>query len=317
MSISASMKRRCAFTLVELLVVIAIIGILIALLLPAVQSAREAARRVQCSNHLKQMALAVLNHEFAHGVLPDGGEGVWVKRTKTSSGAPQVTPHQNWGWSYQILPYIEQQAIWELPNDADVARNTLSFYYCPTRRSPALVDNQNNGPGWSRGPRGMLDYGGNAGTDCPLINSWGIRGNGLTGAIARRPNGAADRSGPVSMASIKDGASNTLLLGEKLMNAAKVGTEDLGDDDGGFAEGWDFDTVRWGCYPPGPDIQDPAMPAHKGKYAAQRGAFGSSHSGGFLGALCDGSVRTITYSIDFNTFKNLSNRNDGNTFSWD
>jgi len=300
------------FTLVELLVVITIIGILIALLLPAVQAAREAARNVQCSNHLKQMALAALNHEAAFGILPDGGEGVWVQRTKMPDGTPHVAPKQNWGWAYQILPYCEQEAVWALPDDAAVANNTIAHYYCPTRRRPRTVNNQGNGPSWSHGPRGMLDYAGNAGTDCPSIGGWGIRGNGLTGPITRRPNGASDRGTSVGIAEIKDGTSNTLLFGEKRMNADKVGTEDLGDDDAGFAEGWDFDIVRWGCYPPGPDVRDPNMPVHQMKYAAERGGFGSSHASGFNGAMCDGSVRKFSFSIDFDVFRNLSNRKDGN-----
>jgi len=304
---------RSGFTLVELLVVIAIIGILIGLLLPAVQSVREAARNTQCSNHLKQMALAIMNHESAYGILPDGGEGVWVPRTKTPDGRPEDAPRQNWGWAYQILPYIEQQAVWELESDAAVADNAIATYYCPTRRAARKVNNQGNGPSWAHGMRGMLDYGGNAGTDCYDIGGWGIRGNGLTGPITRRPNGASDRGSSVGINEIRDGTTNTILLGEKLMNADKVGSEDLGDDDGGFAEGWDFDVVRWGCYPPGPDIRDAAMPAHQRMYAAQRGGFGSSHAAGFNVALCDASVRRLSFSIDFELFKNLSNRKDGNT----
>ncbi len=313
-------SRTSGFTLVELLVVIAIIGILISLLLPAVQAARESGRNAQCTNHLKQMALAVLSHESTHGIYPDGGEGVWVRRSKTAEGAPNVAPNQFWGWSYQILPYCELTQVWALVDDAAVANNAISLYYCPSRRPPEMVMNVGNGPRWAQLlPRGMLDYGGNAGTDCPQIRDWGIRGHGYTAPITRRP---ADRrrlpKGPsIGLQQITDGTSNTLLIGEKLMNASKVGTEDLGDDDAGFAEGWDFDTVRWGCYPPAPDIQDPDMPAHQRRYAAERGGFGSSHPGGFNGALCDGSVRRVSYDIDFQTFMNLSNREDGQTLVLD
>lgn len=302
-------SHREAFTLVELLVVIAIIGILVAMLLPAVQAARESARNATCINNLKQMTLACLNHESALQILPDGGEGVWVPRTKNGD-RPVLAPKQYWGWSYQILPYCEYETVWALEDDTAVARNVIPFHYCPSRRSPKLVDNQGNGPGWARGLRGMLDYAGNAGTDCPRIGAWGIRGDGATAPITRRPNGS--RGPSVGMQMISDGTSHTMLLGEKLMNASKVGTEDLGDDDAGFAEGWDFDTVRWGCYPPGPDIKDPAMPAHQGRYAAQRGGFGSSHVGGFNLSMCDGSVRRLSYNVDFNTFMNISHREDGN-----
>jgi prepilin-type N-terminal cleavage/methylation domain-containing protein/prepilin-type processing-associated H-X9-DG protein len=305
------------FTLVELLVVIAIIGILVAMLLPAVQSAREAARSMQCKNHIKQMALAILSHESAQRIYPDGGESFWVQRTKTASGSPEMAPRQNWGWSYQILPYIEQQNLWAEPDDAKLSNNAIPFYYCPTRRPPRTIINDFNGPAWSHGSRGMIDYGGNAGTDCPQLGAWGIQGNGLTAPITRRPNGASDRGSSVTSAQIRDGATNTLLLGEKLMNASMVGTQDLGDDDGGFAEGWDFDVVRWACFPPGPDIRDPAMQVHAGKYASQRSGFGSSHNGYFNGALCDGSVRSFSFSVDFTMFKNICNRSDGNVVQLD
>jgi hypothetical protein len=232
---------------------------------------------------------------------------------------PEVAPRQNWGWAYQILPYCEQFNVWKLPDDADVANNVIEIYYCPQRRAPRTVNNQANGPGWTHGPRGQIDYAGNGGTDCPSIGGWGIRGDGLTAPITRCsqcPRSGPNRLDPIKVVQIHDGTSNTLLLGEKLMNAAMVGTEDLGDDDGGFADGWDFDNIRWGCYPPGPDIRDPDMPVHRGMYAAQRGGFGSSHAGWFNGALCDGSVRGFSFHIDFDTFKNISNRKDGNVVKW-
>ena len=208
---------RAGFTLVELLVVITIIGILIALLLPAVQAAREAARRTQCSNNLKQIGLACLNHENAYGIFPDGGEQYWVGRTITG-GIPANPPKQNWGWPYQILPYLEQQAVWSLTDDADVIKTPIAGYFCPSRRRPMLINN-----------RAMMDYAGNGGTDTTGNNGWGMLGNGKDGAIVRRPDGAAGGASPPPDKARADGGScgsTTVGLGlpGTLAAAARVGT---------------------------------------------------------------------------------------------
>src|SRR5262245_42770934 len=107
----ASLLLRHGFTLVELLVVIAIIGVLVSLLLPAVQSSREASRRTMCQNNLKQMGLAFHQHHDALQVFPTGGWD-WMTPPTYVNGAPATGSAQQAGWGFQILPYIEQTAVW-------------------------------------------------------------------------------------------------------------------------------------------------------------------------------------------------------------
>ena len=175
--------RRFAFTLIELLVVIALIGVLIALLLPAVQRVRESANRVTCANHLKQIGLACHLHTDVHSYLPDGGGGYWMPRT-LKDGLPLTAPHQDWGWAYQILPYIEQENLWRLPVDTDVAKVAVPLYFCPSRRPPQVLPGISSG--MPDGPRGAIDYAGCGGTDGNFPSDNG----GRNGLIIHRNDGS-------------------------------------------------------------------------------------------------------------------------------
>ncbi len=275
-------RHRSAFTLVELLVVIAIIGILVALLLPAVQAAREAARRTQCLNHLKQLGLGFMNHESAFGALPSGGWGWrWV-------GDPDAGPleRQPGGWGYGILPYIEQQTAAAvgrgLPAASQEKRDLLAqlnatpvpVFYCPSRRGPITtyggnedIRNMSRPPGdfFSKTdyaanggcyfpadvgiavPRGGLEEGPQL--ECldtyPACSEW--RDYGDRSKI-KQLNGAVVPRFPVELRRITDGTSNTLLLAEKYVSPVFYVSESQipsCSDNNPAYNGYDWDNVRW------------------------------------------------------------------------
>jgi prepilin-type N-terminal cleavage/methylation domain-containing protein len=306
-------RLRTAFTLVELLVVIAIIGVLIALLLPAVQSAREAARRTQCANHLKQLGLAFHSHLSMWDAFPTGGGYYGATRKKTTDGTPVGFKEQTWSWGYQILPLLEQQKLFDHPDDSFVAGTTIEMYFCPSRRPPVALA---AGPWQSRKePRAQNDYAGNAGSpiepsdDRPIL--------GATGRLSKGKNGVIRSNDyePVYASSVEDGMSNTFLLGEKRLNYLLAETENQAGDNDGYVGGYQEDVVRWGYYIPAPDFGGRNLRA--AKLHPHNYQFGSSHPGVVLMLYCDGSIHPISYDVKLETFRALSIRNDGNVVSSD
>ncbi|MDO4576251.1 MAG: DUF1559 domain-containing protein [Planctomycetia bacterium] len=238
------------FTLVELLVVIAIIGMLVGLLLPAVQQAREAARQMQCSNHLRQLNLAALNVESSARALPSGGWGYqWT-------GDPEggLSMGQPGSWLYTLLPALEQNALYQslsdgrMPEDPSTEQKSratellvtpVSIFNCPSRRTPKLVHVSSGGlQNGTRGSEGYKgDYAGCLGAFQKGRGYWSNNGPSASDVKAIRAGtkgwydyskavevgfkGAADYSGTtyslsqVRSGQIRDGMSNTFLYGEK------------------------------------------------------------------------------------------------------
>jgi prepilin-type N-terminal cleavage/methylation domain-containing protein/prepilin-type processing-associated H-X9-DG protein len=284
---------RVAFTLVELLVVIAIIGILIGLLVPAVQKVREAAARISCANNLKQIAIAFHTHHDAYQCFPTGGWDWWYTPTYVN-GQAVAGPGQQAGWGFQILPFIEGDNIWkggQATNDPDRIRvavgTTSRVFFCPSRRGPQTVIFSN--PAYFNGTpvtTALCDYAASNYEE--------------TGVVRYRI--------PTRFADITDGTSNTLLVGDKRLNRSRLG-QPQEDDDIGYSDGFDNDVVRYTNRPPAPDYN---APTGDGDWR-----FGSSHTGGFNAAFCDGSVHFIHYSIAPAVFAWLGNENDGQVVNGD
>jgi len=332
----AKSARRFGFTLVELLVVIAIIGVLVALLLPAVQAARESARRMQCANHLKQLGLGLHNHHDILGWFPTAGQSGALSSPRTKiGGVPAMGKDQVWGWLYQMLPFVEQKNIWELPNDNDVKQTPVKIYFCPSRRPKNVVRPLPNGA--------LNDYVGNAGAGVNFDATfqhpvWRPAGNntfcnmGGHGVIVASLGTTTNPPiHPIRIADVTDGTSNTMLAGEKALSIpAYLGGD--GNDNQGYMVGMDSD-IAGGVYrtvsppplpaPPYKLQQDqrwggPGLPTNTYNYASNFSMFGSAHPGGLNIVLCDGSVRNLRYTVDiFNVLLPLCVRDDGLTFNAD
>ena len=309
------MKKTSGFTLVELLVVIAIIAMLVTLLLPAVQSAREAARRSQCTNHLKQMGLAFHNHHSAQGFFPGCGGPDWTwQMSYNENGNPIVGEKQHGGWGFQILPYTEEQNVWEGGGAQDnMAKSVFargvahSWFFCPSRREPEVIEAGD----WLRNPRSSGLKIGHAKNDyAAAAHDTNVRfSNGSVfnkpqgvGAVTRTWIDARTSVPPTSIKKITDGTTKTLLLSEKRMNVSLVGQMQANDNEG-YTVGWNHDVMRYVGRAPLPDFNHASDPGDD--------RFGSSHTGGMNAAMADGSVRFMTYEVELDVFRALGVRFDG------
>ena len=209
-------------------------------------------------------------------------------------GAPPVGPRQPGGWAFQILPYMEQPAIYNSNNVCTVRQSPVKGYFCPSRRSSVAF--QKAAGGWAAG-NALMDY---SASNQDRPDCWDGSFNSGTGVIRHGMS--------LTTLDIHDGTTNTIMIGEKRLCLATLG-QGVGDDDHGYSIGWDVDTVSRTDFRPAPD---PIKNCTVGCDPIWNGRFGSSHSGGFNAAMADGSVRRIGYSVSEATFTNLGNTADGN-----
>jgi prepilin-type N-terminal cleavage/methylation domain-containing protein/prepilin-type processing-associated H-X9-DG protein len=311
----ASRRTRAGFTLIELLVVIAIIAVLIALLLPAVQAAREAARRAQCTNNLKQIALAAMNYESSNGTYPSGSYSPLVK---------PATWHfaQNFSNFVRLLPFTEQSSVYNSVNfnnnygsytNATIAGVRLATLTCPsdTANTPTPLRSASSPsgtvPGWN--------FGVNNSPDQPPDSAFNQAYTSYAGSMGMFPvtyqqsfnspaelaqtNGVIFNESTITISAITDGTSNTFLFGEHARTNLMTYDPGFALSDGQWNSGRTYDTMFSTWYPPnvgiaGSNSGTVANIVNGGFYAVTAT---SQHPGGVNMAFCDGSVRFVKNSI--------------------
>lgn len=345
--------RQRGFTLVELLVVIAIIGVLIALLLPAVQQAREAARRMQCSNNLKQMGLGVHNFHDTYNILPPGGAADQIPYGTTTGG-------QAWGssWMVYLLPYIEQNTMYDrfrlgggsgwgtnASNNTKAAQNVaIDVYVCPSSPMEKWCRHPN-----SNGKIMAASYAAISGAVNGLINGYtesryntpGSATNCCSGGIASG-GGVLIPGGGLGLESLTDGTSNTAMISEYsdfLITANGAKADFRSSSQHGWIIGWRANTappkvgnggdlrtfnqvtVR---YPINQKIRPgtgwvnwPGNCASDGmcENASTNTPLNSAHPGGVLALFADGSVHFLAETMTMNVLGRVVTRDDGQVVS--
>jgi prepilin-type N-terminal cleavage/methylation domain-containing protein len=329
--------RRPAFTLIELLVVISIIALLIGLMLPAVQKVREAGRRLQCTNNLKQLALATHNYASTFNEqLPTAGYGPsqWgdphfyppTYDLGVVALSPQGNRQQLGGWGFALLPYLEQENLWQ-GNDAKAALgvtqgaidqaqvNALGFplkvFQCPSRGTNRLFNIPTANMLKTHPVTGLpiSTYGGSqvpcAQTDYAVSGGLGV--GDTSGAFIALDLSIA-RPKMRTFGDFTDGQSNCILIGEKLINRAFI-NQAQADDWCGYACGYHASNVRFAAASPQADFTNPTAGV------TGQGLFGGPHTGITQFAFGDGSVHRVRNSTQQAVFKALGQINDGAAIS--
>ncbi len=337
--------RKSGFTLVELLVVIAIIGILIGLLLPAVQAAREAARRSQCQNNLKQIVLACHNSENSSGVIPYA----WYWPANTAG----VT--QYYGWGTVILPFLEQQGIydqynfnadWFDPLNQSVVQQNIKTFLCPTSPDASGDELQvgltsinaprQNTTGWPDRSAARSDYISLRGYMDYWDTTAGLRGDArVPGPMMNISDAAAPGQVaieiPVRFAMVTDGLSNTYMITEQTcrqqhwMNGSRMSEVTIQNFSQapnattvihfGYIGTWAGWQSQWARCYKADGTEDKTKQCTTYINANNMGGIYSFHTGGAYFAMADGSVRFQTQTIDVNAFRSLSTRGAGEAVS--
>ncbi|MCC7476552.1 MAG: DUF1559 domain-containing protein [Pirellulales bacterium] len=322
---------------------IAVIGILVALLLPAIQAAREAARRSHCTNNLKNLTLGMINHESQHGRLPASGwSGHWTGDPDRGTGREQPG-----SWLYCILPFIEEQALHDMGSGATGSARTallqqrdakpLAVANCPSRRSGGPYPRPTGGDALSGNGSGTAsyyplksaargDYAVNVGDETDFDGRClSISPNQYNTVVAEFPPTNDQYSGisfcgtAVKFRQITDGLSKTIALGERWIPAAcYLGDPKWDADDWAMLTGFQDDTVRSTYYDgrtathlPIQDTADISGIASSINDVIPRELFGSAHPGGCLFSLCDGSINYVAHDVDAELFRQMGDRADG------
>lgn len=306
-------RIRRGFTLIELLVVIAIIAVLIGLLLPAVQQVREAARRTQCRNRLKQIGLALHSYHDVHGVFPPG----YIARDVSSSDPAPSDTGPGFAWGTLLLPFLDQNPLYghlDFTEDADDAHNldhavsvVLSVFLCPSDPAPRTFSL----PG---------------GPELPSGNYVGVFGYGNVSLTPGIGTGVFTRNRSVRIRDITDGTSNTICVGERMHEHNHV--EGLSPVDA--------NSTWYAVIPNAPRPAGMTMPAmteespslvlghvgqdavgmmpamhHTPNHTNHIVNFSSLHAGGTHFLQCDGSVYFLSDSVGYDVFRYLGERSDG------
>ncbi|SIO64983.1 prepilin-type N-terminal cleavage/methylation domain-containing protein/prepilin-type processing-associated H-X9-DG domain-containing protein [Singulisphaera sp. GP187] len=311
--------RPRGFTLIELLVVIAIIAVLIGLLLPAVQSAREAARRSQCVNNLKQIGLAIHNYQSALGAFPPGYASNW-RRDSGDEGTAEDDIGQGWGWGSMILPHLEQTAVYNAINFSltmtyqdNVTAQSIRFnsYLCPSDFTKQLIpvrDETNQQTVYT----------------VASGNYVGMYGIGEIGAAPGRGTGMFYRNSRLTFADMTDGSSQTIMVGERSHNLSYVTW--TGRAIGGWlhkTSSFEGGTDQFAVDPeesftmilgPVGTENGPRTPNHPMAHVED---YWSRHPGGVNFVFGDGSVKFIKNAITPVVFQGLATRGGGEVISAD